>query len=58
MVIESQESDLSYICLLMVSILHLSAILIFDFGIVPTTMWFFSVFDFIRGISYYYLSYE
>jgi len=38
-----------------VSILPLSTILIFDFGIVPT-VFFFSVFDFIRSISYCFLS--
>ena len=52
-VIESRESERSYICVFGVSIFPLSTILIFDFGIIPT-VFFLSLFDFIRSISYYF----
>ena len=44
--VPSQESELSCVCVLGVSILPLSTIFLFDFGTVPT-MWFCFVFNFI-----------
>ena len=40
-VIESRESERSYICVFGVSIFPLSTILIFDFGIIPTAFFFY-----------------
>jgi len=42
----NQESEQSCICAFEVSILHLSMILIFDFGIVPTVWYFFVFYSF------------
>ena len=48
--IPSQESERTCICEIVVSILPLSAILIFDFGIVPT-VWYFLFFILLRESS-------
>ena len=48
--VPSQESERSCFRVLGVSILPLSTILIFDFGIVPT-VWYFLVFHFIYALK-------
>jgi len=46
--VPSQESEWSCICVSGVSILPLSTILTFDFGVVPT-VWYFCVFQFVTS---------
>ena len=50
--VTSQESERSCICVLGISILPLSTILIFDFGIVPT-VWYFWYFRIVPTVWYF-----
>jgi hypothetical protein len=50
-----QVNKQSFICMLGVSILSLSTIIIFDFGIVPTAWYFFFHFILLNGFSIFFL---